>query len=107
MKTPLLTFAAASVALTAFSTVRYVDVNSTNATPPYTNWVAAATNIQQAVNVASAGDEILVTNGIYATGAGISGTNDWSARVSVNKPLKVTSVNGSQVTLIDGSAARI
>jgi hypothetical protein len=38
-----------------------VDVNSTNATPPYTDWTTAATNIQDAVDAA-------VTNGTYATG---------------------------------------
>ena len=52
----------------ALADVHYVDVNSTNATPPYTSWSTAATNIQDAVDAAVAGDEIVVTNGIYATG---------------------------------------
>src|SRR6266403_1662292 len=33
----------------ALADMHYVDVNSTNATPPYTNWTTAATNIQDAV----------------------------------------------------------
>jgi nitrous oxidase accessory protein NosD len=70
--------------------VHYVDVNSTNATPPYTNWTTAATNIQAAVAAAAAGDEILVTNGTYAGG------------VNITKPLTIRSVNGSQFTTIFG-----
>ena len=38
----------------ALAGVHYVDVNSTNATPPYTNWTTAATNIQAAVDAAVA-----------------------------------------------------
>src|SRR5690349_15052877 len=43
----------------ALADVHYVDVNSTNATPPYTNWPTAATNIQDAVDAAVAGDEVV------------------------------------------------
>ncbi len=68
----------------------YVSLGSTNPTPPYTNWVTAATNIQAAVDAASAGDAVIVTNGVYAGG------------VSVANPLTLLSVNGPQLTVING-----
>src|SRR5215472_7483867 len=73
----------------ALATTLYVDVNSTNAASPYTNWPTAATNIQDAVDAALAGDEIVVTNGAYYP-------------VVVDKPLNVRSVNGPRSTTIDG-----
>src|SRR6266478_8220475 len=76
--------------------VHYVDVNSTNATLPYVSWTTAATNIQDAVDAALAGDEIVVTNGIYATGG-----RDYN-RVAVDKPLSLRSITGPQFTAIDG-----
>src|ERR1039457_851540 len=71
----------------------YVSLANTSPTPPYTNWMTAAANIQQAVGAAAAGDVIVVTNGLYAGG------------VSVSKPLTLLSVNGPQFTAIDGAGA--
>ncbi len=89
----------------AFSTmnisaaVRYVDVNGTNPLAPYTSWATAATNIQDAINEAEAGDTVLVTNGIYQSGAFPElGSN----RVYLVKSLTVQSVNGPAVTVIRG-----
>jgi hypothetical protein len=89
------------LAVKASATVMYVDLNSTNATPPYTNWATAATIIQEAVDAAAAGDEIVVTNGVYQTG-GRALASDHSNRVAVTKPVLVRSVNGPEVTVIRG-----
>ncbi len=89
------------LALTASAAVHYVDVNSTNPTPPYMNWATAATNIQDAVDAAMGDDEIVVTNGLYATGGrAVYGT--MTNRVAVDRPLTLRSVNGPEFTVIQG-----
>ncbi len=92
----------ACTTLTSRAVVRYVDVNSTNATPPFTNWSSAAVTIQDAIDAADPGDEILVTNGIYATGGRAVGTNLLVNRVAVVKPVTVRSVNGPQFSVVHG-----
>ena len=51
----------------ATAAVLYVDVNSSNPTSPYTNWATAASVIQDAVDVSTNGDTVLVTNVMVST----------------------------------------
>jgi hypothetical protein len=80
---------------------RYVDSNGEAPAPPYYSWVTAARNIQDAIDVAEAGDEIIVTNGLYAAGGRLvqGGMN----RVVIDKLVCVRSVNGPEVTRIEGA----
>jgi len=75
----------------AFAAVRYVDVNNTSPAPPYTNWASAAATIQVAVDAATPGDKIVVTNGTYATGGRAVGTSRLANRVAVDKALTLRS----------------
>ena len=97
-----------ALALHASAAVLYVDVNSANPMPPYTNWATAATNIQDAVDTASAGDEVVVTNGLYAVGEK-AGYDGWLStgfnRVAITSAMILRSVNGPQFTVIDGGGA--
>ncbi|MBP7828900.1 MAG: hypothetical protein KA248_03165 [Kiritimatiellae bacterium] len=86
-------YAAATVTVTvADGTIRYVDTNGLH-NPPFLNWADAAHSISAAVAVASAGDTILITNGVYREGT----------ELIVSKPLHLIGVNGPEVTIVDGT----
>jgi hypothetical protein len=64
--------------------------DSPNPASPFSDWASAVHTIQEAVDAASAGDLVLVTNGVYAGG------------LAVTNPLTLLSVNGPQFTIING-----
>lgn len=74
---------------------QYHYVNVSNATPvhPYTSWETAATNIQAAIDASVDGDTILVTNGVYVL----------PREISINRSVRVESVNGYTSTVISGN----
>jgi len=87
-----------------FATTNYVWQGSPTPTPPHSSWATAAHTIQDAVDAASPGNLVLVTNGIYASGATPTSGSLVSNRVLITKPIRVISVNGPDVTIIAGES---
>jgi hypothetical protein len=80
-------------ALKATATIYYVNINNPTPAFPFTSWSSASTNIQTAINAATNGDEVLVTNGIYYGG------------ITATDAITIQSVDGSGVTWINGNAS--
>jgi parallel beta-helix repeat protein len=103
MRRPARALAAAlllSFAIPAMAATLYVNVNNRTPASPFTSWAKAATTIQDAVDWATAGDNILVTNGVYQTGVRtVSGMRN---RVAVTTRVRIQSVNGPEATTIRG-----
>jgi len=73
----------------------YVWTNSPSPAYPYTNWATAAHTIRDAVDIASDGSTVLVTNGTYVL----------SAEIAVTRSITLSSVNGPTNTIVDGDGA--
>lgn len=99
--TQLLSCSWLCLALPATAATHYVNGSNTTPAAPYTSWSTAATKIQDAASAAKAGDDVVVTNGVY-------GPDRWSVMAGLNNTLVVTqaitvrSVNGPSVTTIQG-----
>ncbi|NLH72448.1 MAG: PKD domain-containing protein, partial [Verrucomicrobia bacterium] len=97
-----------NVTIRVSEAVHYVSANSANPVPPYSSWTTAATNIQDAVDLATvSGATVLVGSGTYATGQRESEDIElfswYICRLAVAKPLIIKSVEGPQTTIIDGN----
>src|SRR5208283_1768224 len=83
-------------------TVHAVDAAGSHPVAPFSNWATAATNIQDAIDAAAAGDFVVVTNGLYAAG-GRAMAGNFTNRVALTQALAVASVNGPNATIIQGA----
>jgi PKD repeat protein len=83
--------------------VSYVDVAGPNPVFPYASWETAARNIQDAIGAGTlAGRLVLVTNGVYRVGT--VEKDGRLNRVVLTNDVVVRSVNGPEVTVIEGDS---
>ena len=80
----------------------YVWTNSP-ADGPGTAWTNAFHTIQAAVDAADSGDTVLVTNGVYNTGGRMAEGEGLTSRVVITNQVIVRSVNGPELTVIQGA----
>ncbi len=81
--------------------VHYVSLTSTNPVTPYTNWITAATNIQDAVGAAQAGEFVVAGAGTYTNGGTVIYGQETN-RVVLTNGITLLGVYGTQSTIIVG-----
>jgi hypothetical protein len=82
--------------------IRYVNVSNTTPASPYLSWSNAATQIEDAVNASLAGDQVVVTDGVYQS-SGYTAPDGGNSCVVVANAINLQSVNGPATTWISGS----
>lgn len=83
--------------------ILYVDAGSTTPVVPYDSWATAAVTIQDAVDAATDGDTVRVTNGVYDAGTRVTPGYACLNRIVITNDIAVESVNGPEATLIVGA----
>ncbi len=84
-------------------TILYVDMARPDDSGDGSSWQTAKRTIQAAITAAIAGDTVMVTNGIYNTGASVTPGYSVSNRVVITNAITLRSVNGADSTIIDGA----
>jgi hypothetical protein len=88
---------AVSGAFAVQTNLYYVNTaNGVNAAPPFLNWATAATNVQEAVNLAEAAVDI--ANGIFCEVVVTDGVHVVSAAVTLTAPIRLRSRSGDPAT---------
>ncbi len=88
---------------TGFATTYYVSLNGLD-TPPYNSWGTAANEIQDAVDIASAGDTVLVYDGTYDRGYTVTPGHTSNNRLIIDKDILVKAFSGNPAnTIISGT----
>lgn len=80
----------------------YADASRPNDSGDGTSWATAKKTIQAAVNLATNGDTVVVADGVYNKGQTITPGGLSSNRVVITRPITVRSLNGADVTIIEG-----
>ena len=101
----MVTMILTTVAGIALGDTHYVRRDNPTPVSPYESWETAATNIQDAVDVAGVGATVLVSNGVYDAGGKWVTYANYSAsnRVYVGAAITLRSVNGPAETFIQGA----
>jgi hypothetical protein len=71
-----------------------------------TSWASAKQTIQAAVDLATAGDTVWVSNGVYETGTRVTPGHLLLNRVVITNDITVRSANGPEATIIRGQGPR-
>ncbi len=96
---------ATTVAVHVIEATYYVSLGSQTSAIPFSSWETAATNIQDAIDVAIPGSVVLVGNGVYETGGRVV-FGKQTNRIVIGKEIRVRSLNGPEVTTIVGAGPR-